>query len=58
MPLTSVKAEKVRLVVLETSKVAVSAGPLGTVIGVQFADLFQTLLIGLALQVALPAKME
>ena len=49
-------AEKVRAVVFERPKVAVSLGPLGTVAGVQFAAVFQSLLIGLALQVALPAK--
>jgi len=39
----------------ETPKVAVSAGILGTVAGVQFAAVFQSLLAGFRFQVALPA---
>ena len=42
MPLTSVLAEIERSVVLDKSKKAVSAGPLGTVAGVQFAAVFQS----------------
>jgi len=33
-----------------------SAGPFGTVAGVQFAAVFQSPLVGLRFQVALPAK--
>ena len=43
------------LVVLETPKVAMSAGPLGTVAGVQLAAMFQSLFVGFRSQVALPA---
>ncbi len=43
-------------VVFETSKVAMSALALGTVAGVQLAGVFQSLLVGLELQVALPAN--
>ncbi len=42
-------------VVVETSNVAVSDEPLGTVAGVQLAAVFQSLLVGLRFQVALPA---
>ena len=42
-------------VVVEESKVAVSLGPFGTVGGVQFAAVFQSLLIGFRFHVALPA---
>jgi hypothetical protein len=38
------------------SNVAVSAGSFGTVAGVQFAAVFQSPLVGLRFQVALPAK--
>jgi len=41
---------------LERANVAVSAGPLGTVLGVQLAAVFQSSVAGLAFQVALPAK--
>ena len=37
----------------ESPKVATSSGPFGTVFGVQFSAVFQSLLIGLVLQVAL-----
>src|ERR1043166_1224053 len=50
-----VLAESETLVVLETSNVAVSAELLGTVGGVQFVAVFQSLLLGLRCQVALPA---
>ena len=55
MLFTSVFAVSEMLVVVETSKVAVSNGPLGTVSGVQFAGAFQSLLVGLRSHVALPA---
>ena len=41
--------------IFETSKVAVSFDPLGTVAGVQLAAVFQSPLAGLRFQVALPA---
>lgn len=40
---------------LETAKVAMSDGLLGTVFGVQLAAVLQSLLVGLRFQVALPA---
>ena len=53
---TSVKlAENVSLVILETSNVAMSVGPLGTVGGVQLTGVFQSPLVGLGFQVALSA---
>ena len=55
MPLTSVFAEIETLVVFETANVAISAGPLGTVIGVQLAAVFQSPEPGLRSHVALPA---
>ena len=54
--LTSAGAERRMLIWLEDAKVAVSLGPLGTVAGVQFVAVFQLLLCGLRVQVALPAK--
>jgi hypothetical protein len=45
-------------VVLLVPKVAVSDGPLGTVTGVQLLAVCQSLLVGLSVQVALPAKTE
>ena len=48
----------VTLVVSEAPNVAASDDPLGTVSGVQLAAVFQSLLIGLAFQVALPARVE
>jgi len=42
---------------LEDANVAVSSGPLGTVLGIQFVGICQTLLAGLCLKVALPAKL-
>src|SRR5437016_7489910 len=45
-------------VMFETSNVAVSDGSLGTVFGVQFAAVFQSPLVGLRFQVALPAKIS
>src|SRR6187399_137102 len=46
MPLTSVFAEIETSVVFERPKVAMSAGPLGTPIGVQLAAVFQSPEIG------------
>src|SRR5437660_477282 len=56
MALTSVFAEIETLVVFDRSNVAISAGPLGTVSGVQFVAVFQSPLVGLRFHVALPAK--
>ena len=56
MPLTSVGSEMEMPVVLETPNWAVSAGPFGTVAGVQLAAVFQSPLAGLRFHVALPAK--
>ena len=44
-------------VTFETSKVAVSCAPFGTVAGVQLAAVFQSLLVGLRFHVALPARL-
>ena len=55
MPSTSTRAEIKTSVTLEEAKVAVSAGPFGTVFGVQFAAVFQSPLVGLRFQVVLPA---
>src|SRR5438105_4819175 len=54
---TSVLAETKTFVTLEAPKVAMSLGSLGTVFGVQFAAVFQSPLVGLRFQVALPAKL-
>ena len=43
-------------VVFEAPKVATSVGELGTVAGVQLVAVFQSPVVGLALQVALPAN--
>ena len=56
IPPISIGPESEMLVILEPLKLAVSEGPFGTVFGVQFAAVFQSPLIGLALQVALPAN--
>jgi len=56
IPSTVVFAEIEMAVVFETANVAVSADPLGTVAGVQFAAVFQSPEPGLRSQVALPAK--
>src|SRR4029453_17509882 len=42
MPLTSVSAEMETSVFFERAKVATSAGPLGTLIGVQLSAVFQS----------------
>lgn len=55
MPLTSVFAEMATCVLFERAKVAVSADPFGTVIGIQLAAVFQSPEWGLCFQVALPA---
>ena len=57
MSLTVVLAETETALILEKPNVAISAGPLGTVRGVQLAALFQSPLIGLSRHVALPAKL-
>jgi hypothetical protein len=54
MPFTSMSSESETSVVLELAKLAVSPGPLGTVAGVQLAAVFQSPLVGLRFQVALP----
>src|SRR5215470_16968774 len=46
------------LVVLEAANVAISERPSGTVAGVQLAAVFQSPLVGLRFQVALPANRE
>src|SRR5262249_18047961 len=53
--LISVPAEQDTSVVFEAPNVAVSEGPFGTVAGVQLAAVFQSLLPGLRIQLALPA---
>jgi len=55
MLLTWVFSEMETLVVLERPNVATSAGPLGTVTGVQFVGVFQSPELGLRSHVALPA---
>jgi hypothetical protein len=55
MPLTSVFTEMETLVVFERANVAISAGPFGTIIGVQLAAVFQVPEPGLRSHVALPA---
>ena len=56
MPLISIPFKMETPVVLETSNVAVSAGELGTVAGVQLAAVFHLPLPGFRFHVALPAK--
>ena len=58
IPLTSLAVESETLVMLETPKVAVSLGPSGTLFGVQLRAVFQSPLVGLRFQVALPAKAD
>jgi hypothetical protein len=55
MPLTSMFVEKETLVVVDTSKIAVSEPLFGTVAGVQLMAVFQSPEPGLRSQVALPA---
>jgi hypothetical protein len=57
MPLTSALNAMKGRVRLEDANVAVSAGPLGTVVGVQLVAVNQSPVAGLAFQVALPAKL-
>ena len=52
---TSVWAEREMAVAFELPNVATSAGSLGTVSGVQFTAVFQSPLVGVSFQVALPA---
>ena len=44
------------LMILENPKVAVSSSPLGTIAGVQFEAVYQSVLVALTFQVALLAK--
>ena len=55
IPSTIVFSELETVVVLESANVAVSAGPLGTVIGVQFAAVLQSPEVGFRSHVGLPA---
>ena len=55
IPLTSKLAMTDTAELFETANVAVSAGPLGTVAGVQFEAMPQLLLPGFRFHVALPA---
>ena len=57
MPLTSALNAMKGLLLLEDANVAVSAGPLGTVVSVQLVAVNQSPVAGLAFQVALPAKL-
>ena len=57
MSLTVVLAETETALILEKPNVAISAGPSGTVRGIQLPAVSQSLLIGLSRQVALPAKL-
>src|SRR6266536_1597129 len=57
MLLASMKSERETAVKLETPKVAISDGPLGTVAGVQLAAVFQSPLAGSRFHVALPARL-
>src|SRR6266496_1186837 len=55
MPSTSVFAEMETLVICENAKVAVSAGPLGTLVGVQLSGVFQSPEVGSNFHSALSA---
>ena len=57
MPLTSVVTAMKGRLILEVANVAVSAGPFGTVAGVQLVAVIQSPVAGVAFQVALPAKL-
>ncbi len=57
IPSNTVKAESEISVRSDTSNVALFDSPSGTVSGVQFAAVFQSLLLGLSFQVALPASL-
>ena len=56
IPFTSVTAEIETATVFDKPKVAVSAGPLGTVAGVQLAAVFQSAVPGIGSHIALPAS--
>ena len=56
MASSCVRPEKLTWVRFDTSKVAMSDRPSGTVGGVQLAAVFQSLLVGFRLQVALSAN--
>jgi len=58
IPSTSVAGPIETSVIFETSKVAVSSGPFGTVFGVQLVAMFQSPVTGFKPQVALPARAE
>ena len=58
IPFNSVAPGILILVWLDCSNVAVSFGPFGTVAGVQFTAVLQSLLIGSKFQVALPARAQ
>src|SRR5262245_43721585 len=51
-----ITAENLRPVTLDPAKVATSVGPFGTVAGVQLTAVFQSPVVGLRFQVALPAR--
>src|SRR6266568_6891639 len=55
-PLISVRADTATCVTLDMAKLAMSDGPFGTVCGIQFAAVFQSLFVGFLSQVALPAN--
>src|SRR5690349_4571421 len=57
MPSRVIDAARATSVVFETSNVAMSPSPLGTVAGVQLPAVFQLPLVGLRFQVALPARL-
>jgi len=57
MPLTSALNAMKGLLLLEDANVAVSAVPLGTVVGVQLVAVNQSPVAGFAFQVALPARL-
>jgi hypothetical protein len=56
IPLTSTLLEIETAVLLELAKLAVSDAPFGTVAGLQLDAVFQSLVVGLVFQVALPAE--
>lgn len=56
MLFTSIRSARAIFTIFETPNVAVSAGPLGTVIGVQLVGVFQSPVAGLGSHEALPAR--
>jgi hypothetical protein len=58
IPSTVVSAEMETFVMFDMPNVAVSVVPFGTVVGVQFAGVFQSPELGLRSHVALPARAE